>query len=76
MFDYIKNKHRNKSILFTDTDSFETETENDDDDFSKKKSLFHFSNYSAESKYDDDPNALFFDKIKDEMGGFATEEFF
>ena len=37
MFDYIKNKHRNKSILFTDTDSFETETENNDDDFSKKK---------------------------------------
>lgn len=37
MFDYIKNKHGNKSILFTDTDSFETETENDDDDFSKKK---------------------------------------
>ena len=38
--------------------------------------MFHFSNYSAESKYDDDPNALFFDKMKDEMGGFATEEFF
>ena len=35
--------------------------------------MFHFSNYSAESKYYDDPNALFFDKMKDEMGGVATE---
>ena len=36
-YDYIKNKYRKKSILFTDTDSFETETENVDNDFSKNK---------------------------------------
>ena len=36
-YDYTKNKHRNKSTLFTDTDSFETKTENIDNDFSKKK---------------------------------------
>ena len=38
--------------------------------------MFDFSNYSAKSKYSDDSNALFVDKMKDKMGGYAIAEFF
>ena len=37
--------------------------------------MFHFSNYSAKSKYYDDSNTLAVGKMKGEMGGIATEEF-
>ena len=37
--------------------------------------MFDFSNYSAESKYYNDSNALVVGKMKDEMGGVANEEF-
>ena len=36
---------------------YEIETESVYDDFSKNKEMFDFSNYSVESKYDDDLNA-------------------
>ena len=45
------------------------------EDFRKDKEMFDFSNYSAESKYHDDPNKVVVDKMKDETGGVATEEF-
>ena len=35
---------------------YEIETESVYDDFSKNKEMFDFSNYSVESKYDDDLN--------------------
>ena len=34
--------------------------------------MFQFSNYSAESKYYDDSNALVVVKMKDELGGVAV----
>lgn len=37
------------------------------DDFSKDKELFHFSNYSAKSKYYDNSNSLGVGKMKDEI---------
>ena len=69
-YDYIKNKHGNKSrSLFADTDRlmYEIETENDYDHFNKNKEMFDFSNYSIKSKYCDDSNTLVFCKMKDEM---------
>ena len=37
--------------------------------------MFDFSNYSAKWKYYNYSNALVIDKMKDELGGVATEEF-
>ena len=37
--------------------------------------MFDFSNYSSNSKYYDDSNGLVIDKMKDETGGAAIEEF-
>ena len=36
--------------------------------------MFDFSNYSANSKYDDDSTKLVANKMKDETGGLAIEE--
>ena len=44
--------------------------------FSKTKYMFDFSNYSSESKYYDDSNAVVVGKMKDEMGGIAFENCF
>ena len=38
--------------------------------------MFDLSNYSAKSNYYDELNKLVFDKMKDEIGHVATEEFF
>ena len=60
-YDYIKNKHDNKSnLIFTDTDSlmYEIKTEDVYNDFSSDKEMFDFSNYSTKSKYYDDSNKL------------------
>ena len=59
LYDYIKNKYGNKTSLFlTDTDSlmYEIKTKDASEDFSKSKDkeMFHFSDYSAKSKYYDD----------------------
>ena len=59
LYDYIKNKYGNKTSLFlTDTDSlmYEIKTKDASEDFckSKDKEMFHFSDYSAKSKYYDD----------------------
>ena len=43
--------------------------------FLKSWSWIRFSNYSAKSKYFDDPNKLVVDKMKDETTGVAIEEF-
>ena len=77
-YDYIKNKHDNKSkLLFTYTDSlmYEIRTENVYEDFSGNKETFDFSNYSTKSKYYDDSKKLFIGKMKDETGGVAIAEF-
>ena len=37
--------------------------------------MFDFSNYSIKSKFYDNSNKLVFDKMKNETGGVAIEEF-
>ena len=37
--------------------------------------MFHFSNYSAKSKYYDDSNKIVVGKMKDETGGVAIKVF-
>ena len=70
-YNYIKNKHNNKSrLLFTDTDSLMYFI-----DFSKDKEMFGFGDYSAKSKYYDDSSKLVFGKMKDGTGDIVTEEF-
>ena len=77
-FDYIKNKYGNNSrLLFTDSDSlmYEIKTEDIYEDFSSNREMFDFSNYSTKSKYYDDSNKLAIEKMNDEIGAVATEEF-
>ena len=45
------------------------------EDFRSNKEMFDFSNYSTKSKYHDDSNKLVIEKVKDETGGAAIEEF-
>ena len=45
------------------------------EDFRSNKEIFDFSNYSTKSKYHDDSNKLVIEKVKDETGGAAIEEF-
>ena len=74
----MKTKYGNKPILlFTYTDSlvYEVKTKSVYDNVSKNKETFDFINYSAETKYYDDSNALIIGKIKGEMVDVAIEEF-
>ena len=51
---------------------YEIETATICENFSENKEGFDFNNYS---KYYDDSNAIVVGKMKDEMGGVATDEF-
>ena len=68
--------HKRKVTLFTDTDNlmYNIKTEDVYEDFSKKKEIFKFKNYSAESKYDDSNKVVVW-KMKDETGGAPIKEF-
>ena len=77
-YDYIKNKHDDKSkLLFTDIHSvmYEIRTEDSFKDFSSNKEIFDFSNFLAKSKYYNNLNKLVIGKIKYEIGGVAIEKF-
>ena len=54
---------------------YKIKTEDICEDFSSSKGMFYFSNYSAQSKYCDSSNKLAIEKMKDEGGGKAIEEF-
>ena len=72
-YDYIKNKYDNNSrLLFTYTNSLICEIKTED----VYKNMFDFSNCSTKSQYYDHSNKLAVDKMKDEIGGVAIEEFF
>ena len=76
-YDYVKNKYGNDSkFLFTDTDRlmFEIKTGDVYEDFSNDKEMFDFSSHWIRSKYDDS-SKLVIEKMKDETGGVAIEEF-
>ena len=44
------------------------------EDFSKEKEMLHFSNYSAKSKFYDNPNALVVGKMRGEIAGLLIKE--
>ena len=69
-YNFIK-KNFDAELLFTDTDSltYEIKSENVYEKFFKWKDLFHFSNYSKDSKFFDDANKNVIGKMKDEYGG-------
>ena len=54
---------------------YEIQTEDVYEDFSSNKHMFDFSNDSTESKYYDNSNKLVIEKMKDETGYVAIEEF-
>ena len=54
---------------------YEIKTEDAYEDFSSNKEMFDFSNYSTKSKYYNDSNKLVIEKMQNETGGVATEEF-
>ena len=70
-------KKINAELLFTDTDSltYEIKSENVYEEFYKWKDLFHFSNYSKDSRFYDDTNKKVIGKMKDEYGGVIVDEF-
>ena len=53
----------------------EIKTEDIYEDFSSNREMFDFSNYLTKSKYYDDSNKLAIEKMNDEIGAVATEEF-
>ena len=64
-------------LLFTDTDSltYEIKSKNVYEEFFKWKDLFHFSNYSKDSKFFNETNKKVIGKMKDEFGGVIVTEF-
>ena len=65
---YIKNKYSDKpETLITDTDNFVYKilAEIVQENFYKVKKLFHFSNYTQDSKYYNKENNLVIAKMKD-----------
>ena len=70
-------KKIDSELLFTDADSltYEKKSENVYEKFFKWKDLFHFSNYSKDSKFFDETNKKVIVKMKDEFGGVTVNEF-
>ena len=54
---------------------YEIKTKNIWEQFSSDKEMFDFSNYLAKLKYCDNANKLVIEKMKNETGGVAIEEF-
>ena len=73
LFKYLKSKS-DANLLFTDTDSLVYEIKREDvyEDFFKDKNLFHFSDYSLNSKFFDPVNKKIIGKKKDEFKGKIT----
>ena len=63
--------------MFTDTDSltYEIKSKNVYEEFFKWIYLFHFSNYSKDSKFFNETNKKVIGKMKDEFGGAIVNEF-
>ena len=77
-YDYIKNKHDNKSkLLFTDTERlmYEIRTEYGYEDFSSDKKMLDFSNYLTKSKYYYNSTKITHWKNKDETSGLQLKNF-
>ena len=68
---------KKNQTYYTDTDSlmYEIRTEDVYEDFNSDKEMFSFSNYSTKLKYYNNLNKLVIEKMKDETGRVAIEEF-
>ena len=68
---------KKNQTYYTDTDSlmYEIRTEAVYEDFNSDKEMFNFSNYSTKLKYYNNLNKLVIEKMKDETGCVAIEEF-
>ena len=68
---------KKNQTFYTDTDSlmYEIRTEDVYEDFNSDKEMFSFSNYSTKLKYYNNLNKLVIEKMKDETGRVAIEEF-
>ena len=76
-YKYIKSK-LDGNLLFSDTDSLVYEIKTTEDvyeDFYKDKTLFDFSDYSLNSKFNDPVNKKVIGKIKDKFKGKIISEF-
>ena len=75
-YNFIK-KNFNAELLFIDTDSltYEIKSKNVYEEFFKWKDLFHFSNYSKDSKFFNETNKKIIGKMKDEFGGVIVTKF-
>ena len=75
-YKYINSKFDAK-LLFTDTDSlvYEFKTQDVYEVFYQDKNLFHFSDYSLNSKFFDPVNKNVIGKMKDEFKGRIISEF-
>ena len=64
-------------MLFTDADglTYEVKSENIYEEFCKQKDLFHFSNYSKDSRFFNETNKKVIGKMKDEFDGVIVIEF-
>ena len=70
MYDFYYNftkKNFDAELLFTNTDSltYGIKSENVYEEFLKWKDLFHFSNYSKDSKFFDETNKKVIGQMKD-----------
>ena len=54
---------------------YEIKTKDIYEQFNSDKEMFDFSNYSTKLTYCDDANKLVIEKMKNEVGGIAIEEF-
>ena len=80
MYDFHYNftkKHFDAELLFTDTDSLTYAIKSDDvyEELFKRKHLFDFGNLPKNSKFFNESNEKFIDKMKDVSEGKLIDEF-
>ena len=75
-YNFIRNNF-DAELLFTDTDSLTYKIKSKDvyEEFFTQKDLFHFNNYSKDSKFFNETNKKVIGKMKDEFGGVIITEF-
>ena len=77
IYNYIKRKYSNSTLLFTDTDSltYQIQADNVYKGLYADKHLFDFSGYEKESTFYNDKNKKIIGKMKDELNREIIEDF-
>ena len=77
IYNYIKRKYSNSTLLFTDTDSltYQIQVDNVYKDLYADKHLLDFSGYEKESTFYNDKNKKIIGKMKDELNREIIEDF-